>query len=327
MKCLSSISNSDMSKHLLPALLFILLLVVAQILIARYVFNWDDQVMTIDAAVREKADILYFGDSVIRDSPATESNHKSIAEFLADATGTSVADLSQGAEDAKLFSAMTEHIVNSGAKPVALIIPVNLRSFSPEWNRRPGYQFERQKFLLTEPAFLGYFFQPLAVFHAFKIPAVTQEEFLNSPVRYATTTVGTVADFENAEKFKMVTAENRREKYLYFYMGSIEENNEEFLALKETLRKAKEAGIPAYVYITPIDYKGGVASIGKDFLTQVTNNINMVCSAVASLTVPCLNLAFTLGSGNFSAVGYPGEHLYAEGRQYVAEQLRSHFFK
>jgi len=318
-----------MHNRLLNAVIFVLLLLVGQIFVARYVFNWDAQVSTIDSFIHAPTGIYYFGDSVIKSSPDADASHASIAEFLgAMIPDTIVADVSQGASDPRLFAAMTRYIsTNSTVMPGTIIIPVNLRSFSPEWYRKPQYQFERQKFILEKPAPLRYFFQPLATLHALTVPAVSQEEFLNSPVYSGTTTVGFVKDFEDPGTFSTVTKETRRQKFIYDYMGRIEANNEELLALAETLRLGEQAGISMLVYITPIDYTSGVSLVGKDFIPQIRENARIVCGIAAAAGTPCIDLSLALGTEHFDSRAYPNEHLDEAGRRYIAEQLYKTYFR
>ena len=328
MKFLLSTSNSDMSNRFILAVCFIFLLLVGQVLIARYVFKWNAQVTMLDTDLRSHTDILYFGDSIIKSSPDSDISHASIAEFLASLlSDKTVADVSQGAADAKLFAAMTDYIARTAdGKPQAIIIPINLRSFSPQWYRRPVYQFERQKFILRQPILLRYFFQPLAAFHTLKVPAISQDEFLNSPVYLGTSTVGLVKDFEYLDTTS-TTTDIHRQKFIYAYMSSIGNTSEELLALEEALRIGKKAGIPIYVYITPINYKNGALFVGKDFIPRIEEDVRTICDHVTVLGDPCLNLAFSLGTENFDSTGYPSEHLNEDGRRYVAQEVYAHFFK
>ncbi len=314
-----------MTTRILSLLLFVTLLMIGQILIGHYLFHWDGQVGILDANLRGQPSVLFYGDSVIKDSPADEQNHASIASFLAsDLIETPVTDLSYGGRDATFFAGMTEHIVRSGFKPTALIVPINLRSFSPEWNQRPILQFDREKFFLQHPAVLGYFFQPLAIFHAFKVPSVSQNEFLNSPVRYGTTTIGLVKDFET---LKSNDPDFRRKRFIYSYMGSIDKDNKELVALGELVRLAKQAGIPVYTYITPINYRDGTLLIGKDFIPRIKENTNTICAVVTAAGAPCLNLAITLSTDNFSTTEVAAEHLKEGGRKFVAHEIYLTFFK
>ena len=90
---------------------------------------------------------------------------------------------------------------------------------------------------------------------------------------------------------------------------------------------AKEQGITTYVYITPLDYEGGKNFVGPDFMIQTKANADLICSIVLAKNVPCLNLAFSLGSEYFSHPVYPSEHLKQAGREFIAQKVNEFFLK
>ena len=266
--------------------------------------------------------ILYFGDSVIKYSGPKDTDKSSISELLAKSSPTtSIADISSPAYHLKVFEAMLNYISNSSHKPEAIIIPVNLRSFSPSWDMAPGDQFENEIFYLNHH-FLSYFSKPLNILQAIKTKALSEETFMATPVYYGQEKIGIVKNFTDIKNPDMSEEDILKNKYIFYYMYDLSEDHRFIRSLKKIIEIADKTNIKLYVYITPIDFEGGTKYVGSDFAEQTKNNTKKICAILEINNLPCLNLAFDLDSGYFDFDEFPNEHLNEQGRKYVADKLK-----
>jgi hypothetical protein len=311
-------------------LLILLIIFFAQLVAAHYLgTSTVPEISLLKKYLQDKYDLIYLGDSVIKSAPDDEADKASISEILAKIRPElKIGDLTRGAYNPTIYETLLSYISRSPYRPKAVIIAINLRSFSPEWDRRPEYQFEKEKlFLSSSIPFFASFFKPLAVFRAINVTTVTYEDWFNTPVYNGLLKVGTVQDFENQKKFNLINEDNIRAKYIYEYLYSLDSEQRELKSLEKTIALAKAAGIQVYVYLTPIDYQEGKKYLGDDFIKQTSANANLICSVIKEQGLPCLNLAFSLDSSYFNHPAYPNEHLKSEGRKFVAEHINNFFLK
>ena len=76
-------------------------------------------------------DIIYFGDSVIRSYSATDSIKKSIVEIINDSLNLDIVDLSNFGSSPIIFSEYVKYLLRNNIYPKLIIVPLNLRIFSP----------------------------------------------------------------------------------------------------------------------------------------------------------------------------------------------------
>jgi len=157
-----------------------------------------DQYPELAAFVRDLqqgAAVAYFGDSVLYNCDNSDKDARSTPEMLRDSTGWQVAAVQHGSYDARVYLGFSRVIAASEQRPRFVVFEANLRSFSPEMDMRPQYQFTHERYLLRWHGnlLMPRLYRPLALLRAF--PDVTQAEFLAAPVYDGTRRVGRVADF------------------------------------------------------------------------------------------------------------------------------------
>ena len=317
-----------MKKFFLKCIFFTAIVIFCQVIIARYTLPRIPELALLDQYLRDKYQIIYIGDSAIRSTAKSDRDKSSIVEMLARIYPSgAIGDLSHGAYHLGIYEAFLKHIAKSSIKPRAVILPINLRSFSPGWDMLPAYQFEREQFYFTAPSFVTYFFKPLAILRAINLNTVTDAEYMQLPVYYGKEKVGKVSDFDNFQKYSATSTENIRNKFIFDYMYSLDKNHRKLKSLNIIVDTATQAGIKVYIYIHPIDFRAGEKYIGPDFVRQVTANTDTICLVLMEKALPCVNLALQLDSGYFNYESYPNEHLNEKGRKFIAEEVNRFFLK
>jgi acetyl esterase/lipase len=235
-----------------------------------------------------------------------------------------------------VFHDYAAHMDRHGASPQTLVLPINLRSFSPAWDKRPAYQFTKERRILA----LGHpwarlLLRPLEAFGFFQ-PPISQREFMESPVYDGDERVGQVRDFETlaADEVLQEEAENAyREVALedeetaqavltYHYMLSLEPDHRKLDAMAEIAELGRRRGFNVIFYISPVNVEQGERFLESRFTERLSENVQVVESRLdaGSLdNVMLLNMAFDLPAYDFTDL----EHLTETGKEYVAEQIAS----
>ena len=324
MKRLLFMSVFNMKKFFYQLVIFIILVIIGQTIVARYITPYYPERLLLDKYSRDKTRIIYFGDSVIKYAGPDDKDKSTIAEMLSRINPTTtIGDISHGGYYLKIDEEVFKYILKSPNKPEAIILPINLHSFSPGV-KGPGYQFEKEIFYLRMPRLVTYFYKPLAIFKAININTVKYSDYSQLPVYYGKEKIGVAGDFDNPYVYSSDT-ESVRKLYVFTFMQDIDKSHEQLKSLNNIIDLANKSDIKSYVYLTPINFDEGVKYVGLDFIKQTTANAEVVCSVLKEKNIPCLNLAFSLDSGYFASPIYPNEHVNEKGRKFIAEQITKFF--
>jgi dienelactone hydrolase len=329
--------------------IFLLLLAVAQVLVSSlYPAEIPPEILRLDAYLADRADVIYFGDSTLTYPLGQVTTGEILQEMLPNRT---VGEIAHPAYNLDLYLHYTKYILRSArgqpalsrskglrpTRPRVIIMPINMRSFSPEWELRPGYQFEEvKKTLALGPLLSRILSRSLEILGAFQSP-ISQAAFLNTTVYNGDTPVGTVADFERLTEQDALGELQRSTEFayhdvlpseddagamgqalIYRYMSGLKEDHRQLRAMREIARLGDRADVAILFYITPINYQQGQRFVGDAFRTSLRGKIDRVQSVLADeRDTPLLDLGFDLEAFAFVDM----EHLREGGKTYVAEQL------
>jgi len=325
-----------MKKLLGKILFFIIVLFFLQSLLTDYLLKFEDpklknyvfrfeELTQLNRYLREKADIIYLGDSSIYAEGKDDSDHRTIAGMLRDmAPQYSLGSVTHPAYHIDIYLEFCKYITREGYRPPVIIIPINMRSFSPDWDRRPHYQYEIQKIVLKGgllKTILLAFYKPLRMFK-YNFFTIGQKEFMDSPVFYGHRQVGKVKDFNNSS-YSKYSDKNMKNQLIFAYMYGLSpfQQHRKLKALVETARLLKKNSIKCIFYITPIDWQTGEKYLPGEFLKQLRQNTRLIVSLLSAEGVEILDISTALPPHFFYWHLYPNEHMNQRGRMYVAEQL------
>lgn len=312
-----------MKRFFVKGILFLIFCLTGQVVVGlcfqhQHTFH---EVQLLDQLLTDNTEILYFGDSVIGRFSPQDKNKSSIGEFLSEELPNhTVGVIWHRAYQMDLYYEYCRYLAKGNHQPEIVIIPINLRSFSPEWDRRPQYQFNLEKRVLRQKRDVLYriFYKPLYIFD--KASVITEAEFLSTSVFDGKRKRGYVKDFVNEED-NTYTQDKMRKKAILRYMYSLTSNHRKVKSMLKIVDIMEETGTNVLFYITPINYRICMRFVGERALVQFKANTKLIESLLASRDTEVLNLAFSLERDAFSWPMYPDEHLNERGRQYVAHQL------
>lgn len=320
------------TKPLVKSSVFLVLLVVAHSGISMlFPASLPAEIVQFDRYLTQGVDVLYLGDSTLMLPVGEVTTGEILQELLPERRVGQIAHPAYGLE---LFHDYAAHTNRHGASPQTLVVPINLRSFSPAWDMRPAFQFTKESRILAMGLpWARLLLRPLEVPGYFQ-PSISQQDFLDAPVYDGDVPVGQVRDFETlgAGEVLQEDAENAyREVQLedeetaqavltYHYMLNLEPDHRKLDAMVAMADLAARRGVNVIFYITPVNVEQGERFLGSKFAERFADNIRVVRSrldAAALDTVMLLNLAFDLPAYDFTDM----EHLTEAGKEYVAAQI------
>jgi len=270
-------------------------------------------------------DILFFGDSTLEWSPEEDADKRSLDEMLA----SHLPDHRVGAFDypayhATVYEAALRLAIRDGARPQLVIVPINLRSFSTEWNLRPSYQFEELQFQIDNANSLvkRAAYRPLLSLHVTS-PAtstLTAEEYRRSPVTICGKPAGLVHDYLDAT-VEGTTAERTRKKIGFHYLYNMSPDHRRLASLKRLHQFAATHQTSVLFYITPIDVENCKRHWGDEFENQIESTLQTIRSELGAVGAVVIDLSHDLPSDAFSYDVYPDEHLNEHGRLRLSQQI------
>ena len=322
-----------MRRFLIKFLLLLLLLLAGQGLVGYfYSAAIPEPILHFQTLLDQGTEILYFGDSTLWHPEGSQTTAAMLQERLPD---HKVGELSHAAYGMDVYRSYINFMLRQGYRPTLVIIPINMRSFSPEWDQRPGYQFTQEKRVLALGLPLARVFgRPLNLFGGYE-PAITQDEFLRSPVYAGTTQIGKVQDFEDEDSvaplaegggeqfvyYQELPADGDYQRLLtYYYMAEVSPRHRKIGAMIDIAQRLQRVGVPVLFYITPVNAELGDVYVGEAFRQQFAANVNVVREQLAVQGVELFDFSFALAAYFFTDT----EHLRQPGKQYLAEQLAAH---
>ncbi len=290
-------------------------------------------VLRLDRYLAAGVDILYFGDSTVGYLDDELLTAEVLQEMLPE---HAVGEIAHPAYGLDVYQYYAKYLVRSDHMPDTVIIPINMRSFSPGWDLRPEYQFEREKTVLTYGLFLSrMLLRPFEIFGGL-ISDTSQAEFLDTIVFSGKEPVGRVRDYENLFGYTPLEVQKGELEFAYqdvlpseddvqalqkvltyYYMYGLDSDHRKIESMLSVVDVLGEHGINPVFYITPINYQQGHLLLGDVFQERITENIELIKSLLLAKSTEVLDLTFDLEAYAFVDM----EHLREIGKTHVAEQL------
>jgi hypothetical protein len=275
--------------------------------------------------------VLLFGSSVEQYSDSNDKDKRSISKMINSLSNKyRVESISGGAYHMDMFIELSKYIVKKLSHPKLIMVPINMRTFSPEWDKRPEYQFEKEKKILngfTIPEFIEYAYRKQIPSLFSKFHPITQEDFENTFVFNGNRQVGKVKDF--LIERKNITDLNKyiKDGFVFHYMYSLEKEHRKLKSMIELARILSASHIKVLFYITPVDYSKGEFYFPGLFIKRLKNNVDLINLLLINEGIQVLDLSLSLNSNFFSYEARPNEHLNEKGRMYVAKKLNENILK
>lgn len=245
---------------------------------------------TLDRALDDRVDIVYFGDSVLSTVEPGDRDTRDIARMVdADLDAMTVGLVQRPGYEMDIFASFVDYLARQPRRPRFLVVPLNLRSFSEMWPYSFG--FDRLRLSLGDPATLG-LYRPL------RSLGLAPEEVLVTPAR--------------------IRERPAKDLWKSAYMGTVDPKHERLASIRELAAVARKAGMTPVFYLTPINLDAGGQLHGAEFREKALAGAKVCADVAASTGFPVLDLSAALpDAGEFGSM----EHLRDTGRLRVAAEL------
>ena len=322
--------NNQHKKFIKHAIVFIILSLGLALVIESLIDHDFEELKELNFYLpNDKPVIVYFNDSVGDYTPETDHNKRSVGELLGYYLKKPVVEINHGAYHLGVYEAFSDYIISNKYKPELVIIPINLRSLSMEWDTRPAYQFNNEiKMLKNESPILlslSYLFKRInRLFSDDKFSMYIEyiynkeEKWENSPVFFDNMEKGIVKDYIGSFP---TNDSAKKSKYIFHYSYPLDNGHRKIANLKTIIKNYKSNNIPMFIYITPINYESGETYVGKNFTDITKKNIKIIKNAGNESGVKIHDLSYSL---NQDYLAYPNEiteHLNETGRKFIAEYI------
>jgi hypothetical protein len=265
-------------------------------------------------------DVVFFGDSVLREVSLKDRDARTLPDLLAAFLPEArLAVVSHDGFQPRMFAALADHLFRSGRRPACILVSINLRAFSPSWAERPSWLFANDIALLRLMPGPGDEFARLRLAYGEWPPAAPDPPH----ERYALS-----ADLPGLrrrfpaqvyEPQSLALADLAR----LYYLVPLAPGHPNLEALVELRRRAVGARVPVLFYLTPLDVGTATAQLGEPFRGELAAKARTFREALKGDGSEFADLSAMLPSEAFKwrEEGTFNEHLSARGRRPVARRL------
>lgn len=288
----------------------------------------------LEALAAAAADVVFLGDSTAFMTDAMDTDTRDTAALLDE----SLPDFNVGAHlgpgyTLTDYALQVDFLVRHGLggahgqdRPV-VIVPLNMRSFSPLWHDNPFIQRGELRLFLGNDGYLfRSFYKPLAAFGAFPDATPPPGTFLKQPIYDGKRQAGVAGDVWPFEP--QTDTETGRLLAIAHHMQPVTAQHD-LLEAGERLAAACRAGsLRLFIYVTPVDYTTGDEVLEGRFSRRLRRNVDTAVSLLRDQDVNVVDLSFAFGPELFRTGHYPAEeHLNEQGRRRLAGLLRAEVVK
>lgn len=270
--------------------------------------------------------VLAFGDSVFLRIASEERLQESLVGMLGARLGDRIFVVSGSGYHAGMFERFSAVLATLPAHPSCVIMPVNLRSFSPTWDLNPLYQFRAETDVLSAFA-AGNTDYGLQDGDADADAGNLSVEMVCGGGH--SVTLGEFLDLARTQPVPESDAWAARLEriFRYHYACPLQRDNRKLRSLVKAVQTLNGLGAAVYCYVTPINYEAGAEYCGALFAAQVRHNISVLQHELTGATESCRDkfrlddFAFEFGRHAFFTPHNSTEHLRLEGREFLIQTI------
>ncbi|ALK09744.1 hypothetical protein BVIR_1974 [Blastochloris viridis] len=223
-------------------------------------------------------DHLILGDSVHYRVRGEDKDGRTLAAMLVDQLGAGrCLALNGSAFPPTLFLEILRCIQRMPHRPRYVVLPINMRCFSPQWHLRNDNQYENEIAALRAH-------RPGAPIPSLEPTPADLAAFRKISVRYPDSPFETVDDFLKVIDDRAAKASDdswrSRQIAIFHYMHPLTADHPWLAALQDTVDAAASMGITPLLYVTPLNHMWGARVVGPRFLEVLASNIAIVQSAL-----------------------------------------------
>lgn len=274
--------------------------------------------------------LLAFGDSVSVRFSKDDADTRSLIDLLADycsPRNINVFDCSYSAFHPGVYEAISQIVCSFEYCPSVVVIPINLRCFSPQWDLNPKWQHHE---IINSAYNISNVDKYKSVGGA-GIPE-EMEGFDSLPVIYPLVSdLKNIGDFRQWVEKKNVVGDEANERYknifIFHYLHKLELNNRRLKSLVNAIQLLINRNIKVVSYICPVNFVAGNKFVGDEFELLLSGNIrtlkNVLREHLSYDDVFCHDFSKSFTPDMFFHNNSPVEHVKFPGRELMAKYISS----
>jgi hypothetical protein len=269
---------------------------------------------------------LFFGDSVFIRVAGEDTDRRPLGAMLEAATvrhggGCAVA---WSALNLRLYDALHAVLATATAPPEVVVLPINMRSFSPQWFGNPAWQFDAHLPLIRararDPG------APLGPIDDVRASAGFYDDYdrlaLSCPMAPEITTISAFRDVVAHKPVDEPGQRARLRVIMAVHYGYLLTSDHPLFGCLDSLAQRAAALNQAILpVLLPLNMQLGSDVLGPDFRHAVTANVAVVLDRCAALGLTPLDLIDLLPAYAFFHSHSPTEHLREGGRAAVVDAV------
>lgn len=293
-----------------------------------------DVIEVLRATVKHAPDTLVLGDSVLERVANHDRDRRSLAqmiiEMMPDDTRTEC--ISYSAYHIGVFYLLMQAFSVMNFTPSLLIIPINMRSFSPQWHLNPLFRCQQHIQILKK--FIGSELHSIVPDLYGADHSVGIREFFNTSTTQPFSSYNKVSDFlDIINTVPTTTAERNwrfKNLFIYHYLLPLSSDHPNLHILSDFLKLADKCNFKVLLYTTPVNFEGGVQYVGEVFMEQLLTNVRVVkeslaassnSSALRGQSFTFCDFSVSLDCSHFFNPHESTEHLNESGRNILAGMI------
>lgn len=273
--------------------------------------------------IKKHSDVLMFGDSVTYNTCDLCST--SLGELTVEALKpTTVTTATGSGYPIEVYYSFSRYFAAKAYQPKWFIVPLNLRSFSGDWDTRPNLQFvkRRAELAMGEWPLVDALIGPFFILRGVELSPISKSAWLDKEVKDGDRVVGKVREYAH----QVVDPANDQEvarHFLFSYLGAITPQHRKVETLSKLALLHRKMGSRTLFYVTPIDYETGRRHFGPRFVDQVKANVAILKDATRAAHSEFLDLSTSLGSEQFAwrQEQFVNEHMSQQGIEQISKVL------
>ena len=277
---------------------------------------------------KKRLDLLLLGDSVTERVARDDQDQRTLFEMLRDLLpeGADFYHICHSAYYADIYLAYLRQLLNLGIRPDMVILPVNLRSFSPQWDYNPMFQNTVHLTQLLESlpqrekAIIGV-----------SLAKKNLWQYLNAEVEYIGSGLNRMRHFlrivAHKPKNSREAAQRRGDIFTFHYMNKVDGRHRKIAVLSEITRLCTTHGIGLLAYFTPINYQCACKYLGEGFRDNLKINVRTISEGIlAKLNgigdqIRILDFSTLFSPDYFFNAEETTEHLAEQGRLELCREI------
>lgn len=280
--------------------------------------------------------VLILGDSVSERISQNDKDVRSLAQMLKEKISEdfSVEYITHSAYNSMIYYYIFLALKVLKNKPRIIIFPINIRSFSPQWDLHPLWQFNDeisaiQKYIKKR--------KEISFEHDNNkyIKFMDYKKYDNIKINYPNISLKSISEFRKIISIKPQTQSEIFSRFkhifIFHYMFKLTEHNRKIIFLRRIVKLLSSMNIKYYLYFTPINYKAGERLIGKKFINGLNKNLIFIKNTLMEFNnYPqgyISDHSLILSSNYFFHKYNSTEHLNEKGRQILADKVIKNMVK